>query len=45
MKTNSMKTLKEKDFKRMFHKILFEINLQIDSNNTNSINDKKSFIY
>ena len=40
-----MKTLKEKEFKRKFHKILFEINLQIDSNNTNTNNDKKSFIY
>ena len=45
MKKNRMKTLKEKEFKRKFHKILFEINLQIDSNNTNTNNDKKKFIY
>ncbi len=29
MKKNSMKTLKEKEFKRKFHKILFEINYKL----------------
>lgn len=42
---NSMKNLKEKEFKKNFHKILFEINLQIDSKNYNSNKGEKSFIY